>query len=362
MLTLHKSDGERFDVQVIDMDVHIQDEPDHWAPYCDMPWRMAIEHREEVMGGLSLGPRLDPMFPGGIARRDVFTPQQMRQELDALGVDIGVLFPNYLLTLSMLPHREFAAAIARAYNAWLLDVWLSEDFGLKGALALAPQDPGDAVRQIERYGRERNVVAGFLPCAGLRPYYGDRWYDPIYEAAQSMGLPLILHSVSVMHPVFPFNLNEFDTAAARHALAHPISILANMVSMITAGVPERFPRLKIAFSESGISWVPFIMWRLDKEYIQHRGEMPMLRDRPSTYIKQFYFCTQPIEEPTNPQHLINVMDLFDGQNSVMFASDWPHPDFDHPRAITRLPLSPGAMRNIMSGNAARFLGLDLEMR
>jgi uncharacterized protein len=347
-------------MRIIDTDVHIHDDPQAWASYCDMPWRKAIEHSDEIMGGLSLGPRLDPIFPGGIARRDVFTAAQMRTELDQLGIDIGVLFPNYLLTLSMLPNSRFAAALARAYNAWLLENWLRTDIGLKGAIAIAPQDPADAARQIERYAPERNVVAAFLPCAGLHPYYGDCSYDPIYAAAQSLGLPLILHSVSVIHPVFPFNLNEFDTAVARHTLAHPVSIFANLISMITAGVPERFPGLKIAFSEAGISWVPFLMWRLDKEYIQHRSEMPYLRDKPSTYIRRFYFCTQPIEEPERPDQLVDLMRMFGGEDNVMFASDWPHPDFDHPSKVLRLPLSLENKKKIMSENAARFLNLGKE--
>jgi len=357
VITLRGEHNDTVTLRIIDTDVHIQDDPQIWAPYCDMPWRKALEQVEGIPG-FSLGPHLDPTFPGGMAlRRDVHTPAQLRKELDELGIDTGIIFPNYLLALSMLPHREFAAAIARAYNAWLIDNWLGEENGLKGCLAAAPQDPIDAARQIERYGQEKNVVAVFLPCAGVHPYYGDRAYDPIYAAAQDLGLPVVLHSVSVVHPVFPFNLHEFDTNLARHALSHPLSIFANIVSMITSGVPVRFPNLKIACSEAGISWVPFLMWRLDKEYLQHRIEVPYLQDKPSTYIKQFYFCTQPIEEPNDAKQLVDLMRFFDGENHVMFASDWPHPDFDHPNKVLQLPLSIEGKRKIMGENAVRFFNL-----
>jgi predicted TIM-barrel fold metal-dependent hydrolase len=364
MITVKTPDGGRERIPIVDVDVHIHERPKEIAPYCDMPWRRSLEMMEEEPGlyndipGFSPGMVLDPPFPGGAPARKVFTAAQMREDLDQLGVDTGILFPDHLLALATLPNRDYAAAVARAYNAWMLDRWLGNDNGLKGALVAAPQDPIDAARQIEQYGRERNIVAVYLPCAGLRPLYGDRWYDPIYEAAQRAGLPVVLHSVAVVHPNFPFNLQDFDTSIARHTLAHPLAMIANMVSMITTGVPVRFPNLKIAFCEAGISWVPFVMMRLDKEYTEQRRQIPYLEDKPSVYIRRFFFCTQPIEEPDDPQDLVTLMRLFGGEDNVMFASDWPHHDFDHPSKALQLPLSLEGKKKLMGGNATRFFNLQ----
>jgi predicted TIM-barrel fold metal-dependent hydrolase len=134
-------------------------------------------------------------------------------------------------------------------------------------------------------------------------------------------------------------------------------MIASMVDIITTGMPVRFPTLKIAFTEAGVSWVPFIMWRLDKEYNESRREVPFLEDKPSTYIKQMYFATQPVEEPDNPQDLVTMMSLFGGEDHVLFASDWPHHDFDHPRQVFDLPLSNEAKRKIMGENALRLFGI-----
>ena len=360
MYTIKSADGQSESIRIVDVDVHIHEQPKLMAPYCDMPWRKSLELMQEEPGryndipGFSTGPRLDPPFPGGAAARKVFTATQMRAELDALDIDIAVLFPDHLLTLALLPNRDYAAAVARAYNAWLLDGWLRENNGLKGALVVAPQDPLDAARQIERYAREPNVVCVYLPCAGVHPLYGDSWYDPLYHAAEQAGLPVVLHSVAVVHPVFPFNLHEFDTAIARHTLAHPLSMIANMVSMITTGVPERFPQLRVAFAEAGIAWVPFVMWRLDKEYTEQRRQVPALQERPSTHIRRFHFATQPIEEPEDSHELVSLLRTFGGEDNVMFASDWPHHDFDHPRKVLQLPLPPESKKKIMGDNAARF--------
>jgi len=85
--------------------------------------------------------------------------------------------------------------------------------------------------------------------------------------------------------------------------------------------------------------------------------MPFLEDKPSTYIRRFHFCTQPIEEPDDPRQLVDLMRMFGGEDNVMFASDWPHPDFDHPNKVAQLPLSVEAKKKIMSGNATRFFNL-----
>jgi predicted TIM-barrel fold metal-dependent hydrolase len=135
-----------------------------------------------------------------------------------------------------------------------------------------------------------------------------------------------------------------------------------MIDMITTGVPVRFPKLKIAFTEAGVSWVPFMMWRLDKEYNESRREVPFLVDKPSTYIKKMYFVTQPVEEPSNGKDLVTRMNIFDGEDQVLFASDWPHHDFDHPRQVFDLPLSPEAKRKIMGENALRLFNIPAPVK
>jgi predicted TIM-barrel fold metal-dependent hydrolase len=86
--------------------------------------------------------------------------------------------------------------------------------------------------------------------------------------------------------------------------------------------------------------------------------VPFLEDNPSDYMKrQMWFATQPLEEPQNPQHLVEVINQCGGADRIVYASDWPHHDFDHPRAINRLPLKPEERRKIMYANAVGALGL-----
>jgi hypothetical protein len=347
----------------VDCDVHIQELPEKLAPYCAMPWRSSLEFLAANPNTIyrrfaSIYETLNLPFPHEYPSRPrIDTPARMREELDALEIDIGMLFPDDLLNLALYPNPDEALALGRAYNEWMIDYWLAGEYGLRGLLIAVPQDPEATARDIERYARARNVVGIFLPAAAVDPLYGNRRYGPIYQAAQDADLPVLLHATAKVHGAFPFNLHHFETTLARHAVSHPFSMMANLISLINTGVVVRFPRLKFAFTEAGVSWVPFVMYRLDKEYTERRREVPFLEDRPSTYFKRFYFATQPIEEPEPLRDLVSLFKLFNGEDQVMFASDWPHEDFDHPNKILEAPFSLEAKRKIMGENAIRFFNL-----
>ena len=273
-----------------------------------------------------------------------------------------MLFPDHLLKLAVLPQRDYAAALARAYNAWLVDRWTSHHAALLGAIVACPQDPAGR-RARDRALRRRAVRGRRLPaCAGLDPLWGDRRYDPIFDAAQNAGLPVMLHAVTVTSPVFPFNNHGFDTEFARHSTSHTFSIIANIISMVSTGVVVRFPELRIAVTEAGISWMPFVCNRLDKEYLERRREVPFLTERPSHYVKRIYVATQPVEEPENLRDLVTLMELYDGEDTTVYASDWPHHDFDHPMKVNQVPFSDAQRRKIFGLNALELLRIDADGR
>jgi uncharacterized protein len=197
------------DILVVDADVHVHESPGALIPYCEMPWRVELENIKDV------------------------------QEFGEIHVDIGILFPDHFLKIPVIAQIDYAAALARAYNAWLLDKWCHPDRGLLGCILACPQDPEDAAREIRKYAKEPGMVGVFLPCAGLERLWSHRQYDPIYEAAEDADLPVLLHSVTVIHPVFPFNTQGFETEFGRHICSHTFSMMANLVHMITTGVPVR---------------------------------------------------------------------------------------------------------------------------
>jgi predicted TIM-barrel fold metal-dependent hydrolase len=235
-----------------------------------------------------------------------------------------------------------------------MEEWLLLEDGLYGVLLACPQNPDDSAREIERYGKERKIVGVYLPTAGVNPLWGHRKYDAIFAAAEAADLPVMLHSVTLVSPAFPCQLDQFENHFARQVLSHSFAMMANLTSIMHTGVPARYPRLRVVFTEAGISWVPYMMWRMDTYHREYRRMVPVLEQRPSEYMKdRMWFATQPVEEPDDPAHLVDTIRHI-GEDRILFASDWPHHDFDHPRAINRLPMPPETKRKILGENALKL--------
>ena len=350
------------EIPIVDLDVHLLEDLTDLAAYCDRPWRRVIEERQPVspLGG---GYRLFPNFPGQWEpRRPVATnPHDLRADLDALSIDIGVLFPERLLGLAQQPDARYALALAQAYNRWLLDRYLTRERGLYGGIIAAPQDPEGTAREIEKYAKEERVIGVALPTAGVNPLYGHPRYDPIYEAAQAAGIAVMYHAGGALRmPVLPFSVTQFDSWFSLHTYSHSIAIMAAVANIVSTGVPVRFPNLTMIFIEAGISWVAPLMHRLDWAWERHREDVPLLTERPSAYMRrQMYYATQPIEEPESLQDLADLIHVFGGEESVLFASDYPHHDFDHPKKVFDIPVSAAVKRQIMGENALRALRLPM---
>ena len=113
---------------------------------------------------------------------------------------------------------------------------------------------------------------------------------------------------------------------------------------------ERFPRLKVVMVEGGFAWLPALAWRLDKLYERMRSEVPHLKKKPSEYIRQhIWVTTQPMEEPEDRQHLFDTMEWI-GWDRLLFASDYPHWDFDDPFRAFPTGLPQERYKQILTGN------------
>ena len=101
------------------------------------------------------------------------------------------------------------------------------------------------------------------------------------------------------------------------------------------------------------------MHRLDSEYLMRRTEAPLLKGRPSEYINDFYYTTQPLEHPAKVEDQEKIFSMFDAENHVLYASDYPHWDFDVPSVVYDLPfLSKTAKKKILGENARKFFRME----
>lgn len=250
--------------------------------------------------------------------------------LDPQGVDLAIL-TGTLTSLSVQPNVDIAAGLARGVNDWTLETWVRPFDCYKGSILVAPQDPVQAVEEIDRLGADPGMVQVLIGSASEAPL-GRRVYHPIYEACVRHNLPLALHiggegagmspaATAVGHPTSTFEWYG----------ALPQSYMAHLMSMVTEGVFERFPTLKVILYEGGIFWLPHVMWRFDKNWKAQRAETPWVKERPSAYIlRHVYSTTYPLEAPPNPDALEQVLEMIEAHRTLLFAGNFPDWDFGDP--------------------------------
>jgi hypothetical protein len=358
---------------VVDADAHVLESVEDFAPYVEDRYsgvRRIVERAHNPTNDIyssthsmpTLAEYTDYTYEYAAAvhageRRDV-----LLSEMAEFGIDYAVVDPTLNLSLNTVDNRLVAAALANAYNAWILDEMVADEPTLKANLLVAPQKPAEAAEEIDRRGGEEEFVGVFLPATGLIPPPGHEWYDPIYEAAQDHGLPVVLHGgAGATNHAFPTQRRWSETYAEDHVVVHPFSQMWNVTSIMFQGVPERFPDLEFVVQEAGIGWIPYLVWRLDDHYLELAEEIPHLRQLPSAYVEErFTFTTQPLGHTAkDPGHLAKMLELV-GPETVMYASDLPHPDFDPPTELfdrVRGAFDADTVRGMMGETAADTFGL-----
>lgn len=330
------------DVRVIvDSDFHITEKQDDFLPYIEDPFHKRLFERDEY--GKDFDKSEDsfksfypspgvfaPYNTGNIESRTVSTKEDVKEAMDFLAIDYPVVTPTQNLYLPGVQHDDFAAALAAAYNEWVADTILDADENIYGGILLAPHKPARAAEELKKWADEDAFVSAFIPSGGVNPPLGDKSYFPVWEAAQDAGLPVLLHAASgAAMDSFPLQKQAFTRYLPQHALVHAMQSMIHISTMITEGLPVRYPEVKFIIQESGLGWVPFLMRRLDHEYKTEREDAPLLEKMPSEYIvEQFRFTTQPIEGDQDPQYIGNIFRQMGAEQTVMFASDHPHYDFD----------------------------------
>ena len=261
------------------------------------------------------------------------------QLLDAYNIESAILLGQELRPLSTLPNADFAAVLARGYNDYLVEQWLSKDKRLKGAILIATQDIDQAVQEIERMGAHPDIVA-VLVSNGARLPYGSRYYHPILEACQAFGLPFTLHTGSegVGTNGQP-SVAGYGSYYIENRQVRPHGYMTHLTSLIVEGVFEKFPTLKVVLTEGGYAWLAPFLWRLDADWKGLRQQTPWVKKPPSEYIwEHVRFTSQPVEEPERPSQLLEVFKWNRAERTLMFSSDYAHWDFDSPLDVfPRLP-------------------------
>lgn len=329
-------------------------------PYMSKRWQdhiaeFGVSYRQQWEKG-SAYPKAQPMA----CRRDAWpeggTPGSdlafmARQHLDPNNVALGILNP--LGAGQGAQNPELSAAITHATNHWQKAEWTSKDSRLKGSVVVPYEDGYASAKEIELWAGDSDFRQVLLLSRTGEPL-GQRRYWPIYEAAQAANLAVGIHAFG--YGGWPVSGGGWPSYYIEEMVGHSQAQQALLISMIFEGVFERFPDLKVVLVEAGLAWGASLMWRMDRQFEKLRRETPHLKMKPSEYMKRnVWFTTQPIEEPEPRIHLAEAIEWI-GWDRILFATDYPHWDFDDPAHALPFKMDEKQRRMIFRENAQSVYG------
>lgn len=263
---------------------------------------------------------------------------------------------------------EFTAEAYAAYNDWLYEDFCAAAPERLIGVAMLPPQPEMAHAELQRLAKRGGCRQANLQIAVCEPRLEDKRWEPLFDLLEQSGIVLSFHVT-----VFPGVSKAFDKykgspgATFLHAKMFIEQFLDPFVDLFAWGILERHPNLKMVIAESGVGWVPWVVeeldyrhWRLweTKDFWENRGGIPHKIKPSEVFQRQVYGTFQ--QSPTAMRLL-----EFWGEDKLLWASDYPHPDSVWPNSVrtineTMSHMKPEDVRKIVGGNAAKLYGLDLE--
>jgi len=347
--------------KIVDADGHIVEEAARLRDYMTPPYNTYLmESAPDRQGRVghgsaianrafhdtTIGGKLGSTGPAGFP-----TPQDWLETMDLGGIEMTYLFPTNTLTYGYIYDPEYMVALTQAYNTFVAEEWLTASPRFQAAALMPLANVDAAVRELKRTFGGLGFSGAMVHAMGFGGL-GDQKFDPFYQEAQDLSCVVAVHGDNA-------DFMKFNKFIQRHTASLPMSNMLQLVHMTYEGVFERFPNLRVGYLETGCTWVPFFMNRMDEEW-EKRGsiEAPQCKNRPSEYIKSgnIFFHAEPSEDLI-PQ----VVELV-GEGALFYASDWPHWDNEYPQNIEyfwrRQDLIESSKKAILADNCKRMYGVQ----
>jgi predicted TIM-barrel fold metal-dependent hydrolase len=368
---------------ILSSDSHVFEPPDLWAKRIDAAFRhrapriVRIDDADEivieadqVLSGIGLisnaGARFDaPETISGRGRfedvpRGGYDPEQHLADMRLDGVAGEVLYPSQGLFYFRVADPALMSAIFRAYNDWLAEFCRTDPARLKGIAMINVDDVHDAIAELERAARLGLAGAMISEYPLEHRRYDQPDYEPFWAAAESLGMPLSLHTATRRQGKIRGACDKTLRDATSRATKAFLPALS-MCDMIFSGVFERHPRLTLAIVEFELAWAPHVLAAMDYTY-RERHEEAIYRfkgdTRPSDFFRENVVLS--FQEDAIGIRLRDVI----GVDNMMWGSDYPHSESTFPQSrkilaeiLSGVPEPEQA--KIVGGNAARVYGFDV---
>ena len=274
-------------------------------------------------------------------------------EMDAAGIDMQVLSLTSPGTEQL--EAADAAAVAREANDFLADAVRRNPTRFAGFAALPTAAPEKAALELDHMVRHHGFKGALINGHNRGRYLDDKFFWPIFEAAEALNVPIYLHPTQPPKPVIEASYGGFSPIVtdmlAGAAWGWHIETAIHVIRLIVGGVFDNFPKLQIVIGHMGET-LPFMMKRLDV--------MPVAMTRLNRAVS-FYLAENVHYTFSGFNFVPAFLDLMlqVGIDRIMFSTDFPYSSMTNARAFLEgLPLSSTDKARIAHLNAETLLGLQ----
>lgn len=372
---------------VIDGDTHIEEHPAIWdymdkeyAPRRPVPVKIdTIPDRPErdvqwfvdgavfprMMGhgqscyGSPVLMKFSMSKPISMEAQSVLTAEARIAEMDKQGVDVQVIYPTLFLQW-LTKDLPYEAALMRSYNDYLADRFVASGGRLRWIAPVPIRDVPAAIQEMRRVHAKGASGAFLLGTAGNQ-FLHDRIFDPFWEAAEDLQMPVCCH-VGWTHTAL---LDSCDNPVAGLFMGIDLGLVMGLFSFLAGGIFDRFPHLKVGMIEGGFDWFQTAIKRLSHWHKSPASHPWPAKHEPMYYIanRQLYFGAEGDEDDL--PHLLEVF----GEDRIFAGQDFPHAHYKNLESgesvlsysfdelMERTDVSDVAKRKLMCDNAMKFYGI-----
>ncbi len=358
---------------VISADSHVVEPANAYVDYVGRAWRDRAPHMVDDEEGVrylleGLAPvRIDVAASAGIApdkrgekrpyaevHRGAWDPVARLEQQAQDGIAAEVIYPTIGMFLYAHPDIDLKAACFAGYNRWISEFCAVAPDRYFGCGPIALKSPKDGIAELHA-ARSLGLRSVMLPNTPGTEDYDSPIYDPFWETAVALGMPLAFHTLAaggLEKKVRGSNLNKIYTTI--QAVQELLGIF------VLTGIFERHPALRIVCVEGDAGWLPHYAQRMDRFYREHKyfNSTGALKEDPSHYIFENIYMTF--------QDDVIAFQYIDSMNPkrLMWANDFPHPDACWPHSQELLAtqtkwVTPEQRQAIVCGNAAALYGIDV---
>ncbi|GIW41925.1 MAG: amidohydrolase [Candidatus Binatia bacterium] len=351
----------RYGFRVIDADGH-GGEAKNWREKIPPEFRETMERFRqrcaEHYGRLTLP-------GGGTARRGddfemrpgMYDPEERLRDMDLEGIDVTVTFPGGAGEEWAMLDRDFAVALCRTMNDAKAEFCRHAPDRIKAVAKLPMIDPEAAAAELRRAVTELGLVGMVTPQHIRDKNLDDPSFDVVWAEAERLGAAVCVHGGGQAPDQYPIAVDRFRTRLEVHAITHPLGNMIALDCFTVGGILHRFPKLRVAFMESGCGWLPFWLERLDEHYELMPEQAPNIDRKPSEYFLDgncFIGC-DPDEQ------MLGYVAKVCGDHKIVYASDYYHWDCKFPNTVKliaeRNDLSRRSKERILGENASVLYGI-----